>query len=338
MTALAEMLGSETLAWVLVVLVALVVLIGIAVFMNVSRWRKEDAPQRRGLELQLARTRESLVDRLQNLFGGDTAEFLEQLEEILVTSDFGIETTEELLKRVQKKGVSTPEEIRQALREAMLEVLTEVEHPTRFDHEPTVIMVVGVNGVGKTTSIGKVAAQLTSEGKRVVLGAGDTFRAAAIEQLTIWAERSGAEIIKGQPDGDPAAVSFDAVSAGKARGAAAVICDTAGRLHTKVNLMDELKKVKRVMGKAMEGAPHEIWLVVDATTGQNAMRQAHLFHDAVGLTGIIMTKLDGTAKGGTLVGLVRELHLPIRFIGVGEGVLDLRPFDPQAYVKAILGE
>jgi fused signal recognition particle receptor len=183
-----------------------------------------------------------------------------------------------------------------------------------------------------------LAAKFSAEGHKVLLAAGDTFRAAAIDQLGIWAERTGTDIVKSQPEADPAAVCFDAIKAAQSRGADIVLCDTAGRLHTKSNLMEELKKVARVMNKAQQGAPHEVWLVLDATTGQNAMSQARQFNEAVKLTGVIMTKLDGTARGGILVGLARELKVPVRFIGVGESVTDLRPFDPIAYVEAILGE
>ncbi len=339
MQAIVELVGSETLAWVLVAAVALLVLVLIALIIRVAARRKEETPVRKGLDLELARAREGLFGRLQGMLtaGAGDKEVVAQLEEILVTSDFGIETTEYLIKRVREKAGSQNRHLHEVLKEAILEIFDEVDRPFELSAAPTVVMVVGVNGVGKTTSIGKVAARFQREGKTVLLGSGDTFRAAAIEQLTIWAERSGADIVKGQPEGDPAAVCFDAVKAGQSRGSDLVLCDTAGRLHTKSNLMEELKKVKRVMGKAMEGAPHEIWLVVDATTGQNAMSQARLFNDAVGITGIIMTKLDGTARGGTLVGLCRELRVPIRYIGVGETVDDLRPFDAQSYVEAILG-
>ncbi len=332
--------GSPALAWALVIAIALVVLIAIALWVRASARTRpgEPAVARKGLDLQLARAREGLLGRLREAVSGASgAELFSNLEEVLVTADFGLDTTSALLKKVKEKDAGA-EHVDEALREAILEIFDRVQRPFEPTAKPTVIMVVGINGVGKTTSIGKVAAHFSRQGRTVLLGAGDTFRAAAIEQLGIWAERSGSDIVKGQPEGDPAAVCFDAVKAGQARGVDLVICDTAGRLHTKSNLMEELKKVKRVMAKALPEAPHEIWLVVDATTGQNAMQQARLFHEAVGLTGLVMTKLDGTAKGGTLVGMVRELDVPVRFIGVGETIDDLRPFDPRAYVEAILGE
>jgi fused signal recognition particle receptor len=337
---LVNFFGSEAIAWAVVVLVALMLLVGIALAVRLYTQRRPEEglpPVRRRPELELTRAREGLLGRIQELLAGKSgAEAYGDLEEILVTSDFGIDTTEYLIKKMRAKP-GAESNLPGALRESILDIFREVQRPFELTEKPTVVMVVGVNGVGKTTSIGKVSAQFSAQGKKVLLGAGDTFRAAAIEQLGIWAERSGADIVKGQPEGDPAAVCFDAVKAGQARDVDLVICDTAGRLHTKSNLMEELKKVRRVMEKALPGTPHEVWLVVDATTGQNALSQARLFNDAVRLTGVIMTKLDGTAKGGTLVGLVRELKIPVRYIGVGEGIDDLRSFDPEAYVNAILG-
>ena len=341
MESLVQAVGSEYLAWAIVLAAAAALLAGLAVVLRLRAREPQEAPTeqpRVGLDLQLGKVRESLLGRIQAALSGTQGETFAQLEEILVTSDFGLETTEALLARVKSKGASTPTQIRIALQEAILEVFQSVENPLVLSAKPTVIMVLGVNGVGKTTSIGKIAARNAAEGRKVLLAAGDTFRAAAIEQLTIWAERTGSDIVKGQPESDPAAVCFDAVKAGVARDVDLVLCDTAGRLHTKSNLMEELKKVKRVMAKAMPDAPHEVWLVLDATTGQNAMAQARQFNETVKLTGIIMTKLDGTAKGGILVGLVRELNVPIRYIGVGEGVDDLRPFHPVEYVRAILGD
>jgi fused signal recognition particle receptor len=333
-----ETFDELTLAWVVAVVIAVLAVIGIGIWIwaAAKRRRKEAPPPRKGLQLQLGKAREGLFGRIQQALGGETAEVYAELEEILVTSDFGIETTEYLLQKVREQAASTGE-IDAALRAAVLEVFHSARQPGDDEAKPKIIMIVGVNGVGKTTTIGKLAHQYAGRGKRVLLAAGDTFRAAAGDQLAVWAERSGSDIVRGQPDADPAAVCFDAVKAGLARGADVVICDTAGRLHTKSNLMEELKKVKRVMGKAMEGAPHEFWLVVDATTGQNALSQGRLFHQAVGITGIVITKMDGTAKGGTSVGLVRELGVPVRFIGVGEGIDDLRPFEPEAYVEAVLG-
>lgn len=342
MDALVNALGSEVLAWALVIGVALVVLVVIALLVRRGEGKALPAPAEKprvGLDLQLGKAREGIFGRIQAaLTGGGGEEALGQLEEILVTSDFGLETTDALMKRVRASGASSPDQIKAALRDAVSEVFAGVERPLDLSTKPTVIMVLGVNGVGKTTSIGKLSAKFAAEGRKVLLAAGDTFRAAAIDQLGIWAERSGAEIVKGQPEGDPAAVCFDAVKSAQARGMDVVLCDTAGRLHTKSNLMEELKKVRRVIDKAMPGAPHEVWLVLDATTGQNAMQQARQFNEAVPLTGVVMTKLDGTAKGGILVGLARELKVPIRFIGVGEGIDDLRPFSAEAFVAAVLGD
>ena len=342
MQVLASWFGSEAAAWVLVSVVALAVLAAAAWWI---RRRSAAAlpsavpkPARAGLDLQLGRAREGIFGRIQAaLAGGASPEVFGQLEEILVTSDFGLDTTAALLQRVRAQAPASAEAVHRALRDAVLDVFAGVARTPALEAKPAVVMVLGVNGVGKTTSIGKLAARYGREGKKVILAAGDTFRAAAIEQLEIWAERASADIVKGQPDGDPAAVCFDAVKAAQARGADLVLCDTAGRLHTKSNLMEEIKKVRRVIAKATPGAPHEVWLVLDATTGQNALQQARQFHAAVPLTGVIMTKLDGTAKGGILVAIARELGVPVLFIGVGEGTDDLRPFDAGAYVDAVLG-
>lgn len=339
MNTLGAFLGSDTAAWVALAMIVVLLVTVIAVWVNLAlREKREEQPvERKGLDLQLARAREGLWGRIQGILGGNLEESLAQLEEILITSDFGIETTERLIRTLRQKAPAATH-LDGALKDAVLEIFASVPKPFELRAKPTVIMVVGVNGVGKTTTIGKLAAYYGAQGKKVLLAAGDTFRAAAIDQLAIWAERAGADIVKGQPEGDPAAVCFDAIKAAQARGADLVICDTAGRLHTKGNLMEELRKVKRVMAKALPEAPHEVWLVLDATVGQNAMNQARQFHEAVGLTGLIMTKLDGTAKGGILVGLVEELKVPVRFIGVGEGISDLLPFDAEAYVEAVLGE
>ncbi|MBW1784514.1 MAG: signal recognition particle-docking protein FtsY [Deltaproteobacteria bacterium] len=292
----------------------------------------------------LSKTRSSLTGRLDRLFLGKkeiTEDLLEDLEEILFTSDIGVATTQELIDSVQekvaRKELKDPEKLKIALRDQMLAFLDvePVAHPLPKPGEPRVITVVGVNGVGKTTTIGKAAHRFRSEGKEVLLVAGDTFRAAAVEQLSIWGERVGAEVINQAPGADPSAVAFDALTAAVARKVDVVLVDTAGRLHTKINLMEELQKIHRVIGRKLPGAPHEVWLVLDATTGQNAISQAEMFNKALGVSSMILTKLDGTAKGGIVVGIARELGIPIRFIGIGEKIEDLREFNPKDFVKAI---
>jgi len=298
----------------------------------------------RKLRLGLSKTRESFVGKLDRLFLGKkeiTQDLLDDLEEILFTSDIGVATTQELIDSVQekvaRKELKDPDKLKAALREQMLGFLRvpKVDHALPHPGEPLVIMVVGVNGVGKTTTIGKAAHRFRSMGKDVLLVAGDTFRAAAVEQLAIWGERVGATVIQQGHGADPSAVAFDGLTAAVARNVDVVIVDTAGRLHTKVNLMEELQKIHRVIGRKLPGAPHEVWLVLDATTGQNAISQARMFNQAMGVTGIVLTKLDGTAKGGIVVGISRELGIPIRFIGIGEKIDDLREFDPVDFVKAI---
>lgn len=293
---------------------------------------------------RLARTHDQLIGRLDQILLSTRSadeDLLEELEEVLVTADLGVKTSYELLQEVQKEISRKPDplELRTALRQkirAMLDVEGPAFSPDRA--KPFVIMVVGVNGVGKTTSIGKLAAHLKGNDRKIMLVAADTFRAAAIEQLQIWADRAGTDFVKHKPESDPSAVVYDAIQASKSRNTDLVIVDTAGRLHTKTNLMEELKKVKRVIGRELEGAPHEILLVVDATTGQNAITQARTFHEALGVTGIILTKLDGTAKGGVIVGIAHELELPVRFIGIGEGVEDLREFDRDLFLEAVFAE
>lgn len=263
----------------------------------------------------------------------------DSIEEILITSDIGAEAASQLAEflrdGIRKGDIRTTGDVKTALRNQMVRLLGIHQPLVTFGEKPFVILTVGVNGVGKTTTIGKLAARFVSEGNSVLIAAGDTFRAAAIEQLEIWSERTGADIIKHQSGSDPAAVAFDAVEAAKARGMDLVIIDTAGRLHTKSQLMDELKKINRVIKKAMPDAPQEILLVVDATTGQNALRQAQIFNEAVGVTGIALTKLDGTAKGGIIFAIRKELGIPVRLIGIGEGVEDLRDFDPAEFVAAL---
>ena len=298
----------------------------------------------RKLRQGLSKTRSSLTGRLDRLFLGKkeiTEELLEDLEEILFTSDIGVATTQELIDSVQekvaRKELKDPERLKIALKEHMLSFLNvgAVEHPSPGPGEPLVIMVVGVNGVGKTTTIGKAANRFRSEGKEVLLVAADTFRAAAVEQLTVWGERVGATVIKQGAGSDPSAVAFDALTAAVTRKVDVVLIDTAGRLHTKVNLMEELQKIHRVIGRKLPGAPHEVWLILDATTGQNAIAQAKTFNERFGVTSIILTKLDGTAKGGIVVGISGELDIPIKFIGIGEKIDDLRPFDATDFVQAI---
>jgi fused signal recognition particle receptor len=291
----------------------------------------------------LLKTHSALIGRVDALLGSHAkvdAQLLDELEEILITADFGMHTTQELIqalaKRLAREGSMTPEQLRTALREEIrLRLRLEAAAVDFGGVSPYVIMVVGVNGVGKTTTIGKIAHQFVQQGKKVVLGAGDTFRAAAAEQLTIWGERTGAPVIRHTEGADPAAVAFDAIKAAIARHADVLLLDTAGRLHTKVNLMEELKKIRRVLDRELPGAPHETLLVLDASTGQNALNQARLFREAVQVSGLALTKLDGTAKGGMVVAIGTELGLPVRYIGIGEGLEDLRPFDPDLFVDAL---
>ena len=294
------------------------------------------------LKQGLAKTRKQFVGTLDNLLYGDKEideEFLEELEEILLTSDLGVKTSYRLFAEVEEKvshkELENPAHLRRFLQQEIGAILKQAEAPWEITEKPYVIMTIGVNGVGKTTTIGKLASIFTKQKKKVVLGAADTFRAAAVEQLTVWAERAKVPIIKQNMGADPAAVAFDSLQSAIKREADIVIIDTAGRLHTKVNLMDELKKIKRVLGKALPGAPHEVLLVLDANTGQNAITQAQMFNEAIGVTGLIMTKLDGTAKGGVIVGVCDELKVPVRYIGIGESIRDLRPFDASDFVDAL---
>ncbi|MEN8730641.1 MAG: signal recognition particle-docking protein FtsY [Desulfuromonadales bacterium] len=291
----------------------------------------------------LNKTRSSLVGRVDALLGTHPrldGEFLEELEEILITADFGMQATQELVQaltaRLKEVDRNDPGQLREILAEEIRVRLKDAgaDWPVP-ERAPLVIMVVGVNGVGKTTTIGKLAKQFTDQGKKVVLGAADTFRAAAAEQLEVWGKRSGADVIRHQEGADPGAVAYDAVKAAVARQADVLILDTAGRLHTKVNLMEELKKIRRIAEREVAGAPHETLLVLDATTGQNALIQAKMFQQAVEVSGIALTKLDGTAKGGIVVAISSQLDLPVRLIGVGEGVADLRPFKADEFVAAL---
>ena len=288
----------------------------------------------------LKKTRDSLGQLFDGVFSGGSVddELFDDLEEALVLGDTGAATAgaicAELRRRVKKEGVTDPERVREMLAEVIAEMLRGGQE-LNLESKPAIIMVIGVNGAGKTTTIGKLATRFEDEGKKVVVAAADTFRAAAIEQLEVWAKRSGAEIIKHSEGSDPAAVVFDAIAAGKARHADIIICDTAGRLHNKKGLMDELAKIGRVIEREAAGSSVETLLVLDATTGQNALNQAREFGAACGITGIVLTKLDGTARGGVVVGIRQELGIPIKFIGVGEQADDLQPFDPDAFAKAL---
>lgn len=289
----------------------------------------------------LTKTRKGFIGKVESIFTGRKIdeETLEELEETLITSDIGVKATADIMEFLRdkaKKGeVRNTENVREFLKQEMTAILGQSQPLLISGERPYVILAVGVNGVGKTTTIGKLSGRIISEGMSVLMAAADTFRAAAIEQLEIWSKRTGAQIVKHQSGSDPAAVAFDAIEAAKSRNIDVVIIDTAGRLHTKSPLMEELKKVRRVIDKSMPGAPHETLLVVDATTGQNALRQAEIFHDAVGVNGIALTKLDGTAKGGIVFAIRKELGIPIRLIGVGEGIEDLRDFDSKEFVEAL---
>jgi len=289
----------------------------------------------------LKKTRDSLLSPLNALLRSFTKideELFEELEEILIMADVGTATSsricDRLRRRVKETGTTDPEAVKGLLAQIMTESLTGGQEMT-LTTRPSVILVIGVNGVGKTTTIGKLAARYRGEGKKVVLAAADTFRAAAIEQLEVWAGRAGADFVHHAQGSDPAAVVFDAIGAAKARGADIVICDTAGRLHNKKNLMEELAKISRVIDRELPEADKEVLLVLDATTGQNAVNQAREFKNAAGITGIVLTKLDGTARGGVVLAIREDLDVPVKFIGVGEGVDDLQPFDPGEFVKGI---
>ena len=315
-----------------------------------ERRRKVEAEAGRTLAAGLEKTRGGFMARLNALFTGAKTvdeKVLAELEEVLFTADIGVKTATELLdgarERVRRKELSDAARLREVLRGEIERILALDGKPEPSGLEigperPFVIMVVGVNGSGKTTTVGKLASKLKAAGRSVVLGAGDTFRAAAGEQLEIWAERVGVPCVRGKEGSDPASVCFEAVKRGAEDKLDVVVCDTAGRLHTKAPLMEELKKVKRVMAKASPGAPHATLLVLDATNGQNAIAQARQFHEALGVTGIVLTKLDGTAKGGVIIGICDELKLPVLYVGVGEKVADLRPFSPHEFVDALFAQ
>ncbi len=283
----------------------------------------------------LRKTREAIADRITRLLGRPRIDesLLEELEETLITADLGMPTVRRLLDAIPP-SMTDPAELLRFLEQQVATLLSVPETSATLGR-PHVVLTAGVNGVGKTTTIAKLAHRATREGRRVLLAAADTFRAAAIEQLHIWGERAGAEVVAHQPGGDPAAVVFDALQAAQARGVDLLLIDTAGRLHTKKNLMEELKKIQRIVAKNLPGAPHETLLILDATTGLNATVQAREFHQAIGITGLILTKLDGTAKGGAVVGIVTELQIPVRYVGLGEGIADLQPFSPPAFAAAL---
>ena len=302
-------------------------------------------PKKKGFFARLvagmSKTRAGLADGLRSLFHGSKIDedFYEELEEILIMADIGVATTgdilESLREKVKEQHIKEPAECRQLLMDTIREQMTVPEDAYAFENRPSVIMMVGVNGVGKTTTAGKIAGAMKAEGKRVLLAAADTFRAAATEQLTEWSHRAGCEIISAKEGADPAAVVFDAVNAAKARKADVLICDTAGRLHNKKNLMDELGKINRVIDREYPEAHRETFVVLDATTGQNALVQAREFNEIADITGIVITKMDGTAKGGIVVAIQKELGIPVKFIGVGEKLDDMQRFDPNAYVEAL---
>jgi fused signal recognition particle receptor len=307
-----------------------------------------DQPEKKGvfdrMREAVSRTRETLNDRMESVIAltreVDEAA-LEELEAVLIASDLGMTTTTEILDhlrdRARRQGIRDGAELRQLLKQQIKAILDEQERPVRRVAPPEVIMMVGVNGTGKTTTSGKLAAYYRAQGKQPLLCAADTFRAAAIEQLEVWAERSGVPIIKTRQGGDPSAALFDALQAARGRNADVLIVDTAGRLHTKTGLMAELDKMRRITQRFIPDAPHEVLLVLDATTGQNGLQQARLFTESSGVTGIVLTKLDGTAKGGIAVAIARELKLPVRFVGVGEKIDDLLVFDSEAFAESLLG-
>lgn len=295
------------------------------------------------LKQGLTKTKESINERINDVFSNFRKvdeEFLEELEEVLIMSDIGIETSTKIIsnlrERIKKEKLDDEEQVKEVLRDEIEKILEISDNSLKLETKPSVILVIGVNGVGKTTSIGKMAARLAKDGKKVVVAAADTFRAAAVEQLEIWAKRAGAEIVKREEGIDPASVVYDAISRTKELGADVLICDTAGRLHNKKYLMDELNKIQKVINKEMPDASKEVLLVIDAGTGQNAISQVKAFKEQANITGIVLTKLDGTAKGGAVIGIVEENQIPVKFIGVGEQIDDMEIFNSRDFAKAII--
>ena len=291
----------------------------------------------------LTKTRKAMAETLGNVFSGFSNlddDFYDELEECLILADLGVETAgravESLRRRVKEEKIREPEEAKAALKDILVEMLDVGDTRLRLDTQPSVVLVIGVNGVGKTTTIGKLAKQLGDQGKRVLMCAGDTFRAAAADQLEIWAGRTGADIVRQHEGADPAAVVYDGIQAAKARHADVILCDTAGRLHNKANLMNELSKISRIIDRELPEADKEVLLVLDATTGQNGLLQAKQFKEIAGVTAMALTKLDGTAKGGICVAIAQELGVPVKFVGLGEGIDDLQPFDAKEYVNALI--
>ena len=295
------------------------------------------------LKQGLTKTKESINDKINNVFSNFRKvdeELLEELEEALIMSDMGVETSTQIIsnlrEKIKKEKIEESEQVKEALREEIEKILEKCDNSLKLETKPSVILVVGVNGVGKTTSIGKMAARLARDGKKVIVAAADTFRAAAVEQLEIWAQRAGAEVVKREEGVDPASVVFEAIRKTKESNADVLIIDTAGRLHNKKYLMDELNKIQKVVNKEMAEASKEVLLVIDATTGQNAISQVKAFKEQSDITGIVLTKLDGTAKGGAVVGIVQENDIPVKFIGVGEQIDDMEIFNSKDFVKAII--
>ena len=295
------------------------------------------------LKQGLTKTKESINDKINNVFSNFRKvdeELLEELEEALIMSDMWVETSTQIIsnlrEKIKKEKIEESEQVKEALREEIEKILEKCDNSLKLETKPSVILVVGVNGVGKTTSIGKMAARLARDGKKVIVAAADTFRAAAVEQLEIWAQRAGAEVVKREEGVDPASVVFEAIRRTKESNADVLIIDTAGRLHNKKYLMDELNKIQKVVNKEMAEASKEVLLVIDATTGQNAISQVKAFKEQADITGIVLTKLDGTAKGGAVVGIVQENDIPVKFIGVGEQIDDMEIFNSKDFVKAII--
>lgn len=295
------------------------------------------------LKQGLTKTKESINDKINNVFSNFRKvdeELLEELEEALIMSDMGVETSTQIIKnlreKIKKEKIEDGEQVKEALREEIEKILEKCDNSLKLETKPSVILVVGVNGVGKTTSIGKMSARLARDGKKVIVAAADTFRAAAVEQLEIWAQRAGAEVVKREEGVDPASVVFEAIRKTKESNADVLIIDTAGRLHNKKYLMDELNKIQKVINKEMAEVSKEVLLVIDATTGQNAISQVKAFKEQADITGIVLTKLDGTAKGGAVVGIVQENDIPVKFIGVGEQIDDMEIFNSKDFVKAII--